>query len=140
MPKYTAIPIQEVAATQNVQLQNSIGCNRGYVLHVTGSGIVTLRGITNQSFARYKISFGGNIAIPTGGTVAPISIALAIEGEALGSSTAIATPASADQYANVFVGDIVDVPRGCCLSVSVKNASTQAINIQNGNLIIERIA
>lgn len=140
MAKYTAIPLQTVEVGQAVVLDNAIRCNRGYALHTAGSGLVTLRGITNQCFARYKVSFGGNIQIPAGGTVGEISIALALEGEALGSARAIVTPAAVEEFANVFVADIIDVPRGCCLSVSVRNTSTQAIEAQNGNLIVERIA
>ncbi len=140
MPKYTAIPIQTVAAGQNVLLTNALKCNRGYVLHSDGSGVVTLRGITNQCFARYKITFGGNVAIPTGGTVAPITVALTLNGEALGSATAISTPAAVDEYGNIFFADLIDVPRGCCLTVSVRNTGTAPINVQNGNLIIERVA
>ena len=94
---------------------------------------MTLRGLTNQCRARYKVSFGANIAIPAGGTVAPISIALAIAGEPLNSATAIVTPAAAGEYFN-------DVPRGCCITIAVENTSTQAINIANSNLIAERVA
>lgn len=140
MAKYTAIPLQTVEAGQNVIFDTAIRCNRGYALHTAGSGLVTLRGITNQCFARYKVSFGGNIRIPADGTVEEISIALSLEGEPLGSARAIVTPAAVEEFANVFVADIIDVPRGCCLSVGVRNTSTQAIEVQNGNLIVERIA
>lgn len=140
MPKYTAIPVQTVESEKNVLLTDAIRCNRGYVMHDNGSGVVTLRGITNQCFARYRVSFGGNIAIPAGGTVAPISIAIAAEGEPRGGATAIVTPAAPEQFDNVFVADLIDVPRGCCVSISVKNISNQAIEVENGNLIIERIA
>ncbi len=101
---------------------------------------MTLRGITQQCNARYKISYGGNIAIPAGGTVAPISIALAVEGEPLASATAIVTPAAAEDYFNVFVAVYISVPRGCCVSVAVENTSTQPILAANSNLIVERVA
>lgn len=141
MAKFTAIPLQAVAENQNVQFTDAIRCNRGYVLHTPGSGLVTLRGIaSNQRFARYRVSFGANIAIPAGGTVEPISIALAVEGEPLGSATAIVTPAAVGDFWNVYVSDIIDVPCGCCLSVAVRNTSGQAIEVQNANLIIERVA
>jgi hypothetical protein len=86
------------------------------------------------------VSFGGNIAIPTGGTVEAISIALAIDGEGLASSTLIVTPAAVEEYFNVFGAMFVDVPKGCCLTVSVRNVSEQSILVQNANLIIERVA
>lgn len=140
MPKYTAIAVQEVAENQNVILTDAIRCNRGNVLHNTGSGQVTLRGITNQCFARYRVSFGGNVAIPTGGTAQAITIALSLNGEASRSALGITTPAAADQYGNIYIDDIVDVPRGCCLTLAVKNLTEATVNVQNGNLIIERIA
>lgn len=141
MPEYTAIAPQTVAAGQNVAFtETPVGCNRGYVIHREGAGIVTLRGITNQCRARYKVSFGGNIAIPTGGTVGPISIALAVDGEPLASTTAIVTPAAVEQYFNVFAAVYVSVPQGCCVTIAVENTSTQPILIANSNLIVERVA
>ena len=141
MPEFTNVNVQTVAAGQNVVFtETPVGCNKGYVVHREGSGVVTLRGITNQCYARYKVSFGGNIAIPTGGTVAPISIAIALEGEPLGSATAIVTPAAAGDYFNVFAAVYVAVPRGCCVSMAVENTSTEAINVQNANMIVERVA
>jgi hypothetical protein len=86
------------------------------------------------------VTFGGNIAIPTGGTVEAISLALAIDGEGLGSSTMIVTPAAVEEYFNVFGAMFIDVPKGCCLTVSIQNTSTQSILVQNANLIIERVA
>ena len=141
MAEYTAVALQEVAAGQNIIFtETPVGCNRGYVLHREGSGIFTLRGITNQCTARYKVSFGGNIAVPAGGTAGEISVAISIEGEALGSATAIVTPAAVEEFFNVFMAVFVDVPRGCCLTVGVRNTSEDAINVQNANLIVERVA
>jgi hypothetical protein len=84
--------------------------------------------------------FGANIAVPTGGTVGEISIALSIDGEELGASTAIVTPAAVEEFFNVSVAAYIPVERGCCVTVAVENTSDQAINVQNANLIIERIA
>jgi molybdopterin-binding protein len=141
MAEYTAIALQEVDAGQNIIFtETPVRCNRGYVLHREGSGIFTLRGITNQCTARYKVSFGGNIAVPAGGTVGEISVAIAIEGEPLASATAIVTPAAVEEFFNVFTAVFVEVPRGCCLTVSVENTSADAINVQNANLIVERVA
>jgi hypothetical protein len=141
MAEYTAIALQEVDAGQNIIFtETPVRCNRGYVLHREGSGIFTLRGITNQCTARYKVSFGGNIAVPAGGTVGEISVAIAIEGEPLASATAIVTPAAVEEFFNVFTAVFVEVPRGCCLTVAVENTSEDAINVQNANLIVERVA
>ena len=141
MPEFTNANLQTVAAGQNVLFtETPVGCSRGYVMHRAGSGVVTLRGITNQCRARYKVTFGGNIAVPTGGTAGAISVALAVNGEALNSTVATVIPAAVEEYFNVFSTAYIDVDRGCCLSLSVKNISTQAINVANPNLIVERVA
>ena len=135
-----AVATQTVAENQNVLFTDSITCGNCSITHRDGSGLVTLRGTTNQCRARYKVSFGGNIAVPTGGTVEAISLGLAIDGEALGSSTMIVTPAAVEEYFNVFGAMFVDVPKDCCLTASIQNVSTQPILVQNANLIIERVA
>ena len=136
----TAVALQEVAENQNVLFTDTVICGGPSIVHRGGSGLVTLRGLTNQCRAQYKVTFGGNIAIPTGGTVEEISLALTIDGEPLGSATMIETPAAVEEFSNVFGAVYIAVPRGCCLTVGVRNTSAQAINIQNANLIVERIA
>jgi hypothetical protein len=140
MAEYTNSSIVAVDAGQNVPLTETAVSGKSCVVHREGAGIVTLRGLTNQCKARYKISFGGNIAVPTGGTVEAITAALAINGEALASTTATVTPAAVENYFNIYVAAFVEVPRGCCATVAVKNTSTQTINFANSNLIIERVA
>lgn len=140
MAEFTAIALQTVAAGQNVAFTETPICGGNNIIHREGSGVVTLRGCANQCRARYKVTFGANIAIPAGGTVEAISIALALHGEPLASATAIVTPAAVEEFFNVFVAVFVDVPRGCCVDVAVENTSTQAINVQNANLIVERVA
>ena len=130
--------LQEVAANQNVYFTDEVTCGNCAISHRDDSGLVTLRGMTNQCRARFKITFGGNIGIPTGGTVEPISLAIALDGEPLQSTTMIVTPAAVENLANVFSAVFVDVPRGCCSTISVRNISPSPINVQNANLIIER--
>lgn len=136
----TAVALQEVAENQNVLFTDTVICGNPSIVHRAGSGLVTLRGLTNQCRAQYKVSFGGNIAIPTGGTVEEISIALTIDGEPLGSTLMIETPAAVEEFSNVFSAVYIAVPRGCCVTVGVRNTSAQAINVQNANLIVERMA
>ena len=136
----TANAIQLVNENQNVLFSDTIVDGNCSVVHRDGSGLVTLRGITNQCRARYRITFGGNIAIPTGGTVAAISLALSIDGEPIDTTTMIATPAAVENYWNVSSSIFIDVPRGCCYSLGVRNTSDQPVNVQNANLIIERVA
>lgn len=140
MAEFTSATIQTVAAGQNLPLTETAVKGTNCIVHRAGAGNVTLRGLTNQCKALFKVSFGGNIAIPTGGTVGAISVALAVGGEALNSATAIVTPAAVDQYSNVFTAVFVEVPRGCCVTMALKNTSTQAISIANANLVIERTA
>ena len=132
--------LQTVQANQNVYFTDTVICGNTSMTHRDDSGLVMLRGITNQCRARFKVSFGANIAIPTGGTVGPISLAIAIDGEAIASTTMTVTPAAVEEFFNVFGAVYLDIPRGCCSQISVKNVNTQAIEVQNANLIIERVA
>lgn len=156
MAEFTKNEVQTVNPNQPVTLNTSIGCNKGYVYHRNGSGIVTLRGITNNCFARYQVTFNGNIAIPDGGTVGPISVALALDGEPILTSRAIVTPAATaddpptqNNFFNVTSTAIISVPKGCCFNISVENTSESAtpattpapaILVQNANLTVARIA
>lgn len=158
MAEYVYNPYQLVEPNQNVLLNDSIPCNKGYVIHRNGSGILTLRGLVNcptACFARYEVTFNANVALPDGGTVGPIAVALAIDGEPLQTSKAIVTPAAAaadpptdDNFFNVTSTAIITVPRGCCYTVSVENDSTPAapggaapeILVKNANLTVSRIA
>lgn len=158
MAEYTYNPVQLVEPNQNVLLNDNIPCNKGYVIHRNESGIVTLRGIVNNPhacFARYQVTFDGNIALPDGATVGPIAIALAISGEPILTSRAIVTPAATaenpptpNNFFNVTSTAIITVPKGCCFNVAVENVSTPAeaggvapeILVQNANLTIARIA
>lgn len=151
MAEYVYNPIQLVPPNQNVLLNRSIPCNKGYVYHRDGAGILTLRGIVNNPcgcFARYQVTFNANVAVPEDGTVGPIAIALALDGEAIQTSRAIVTPAAVDEYFNVTSTAIITIPKGCCENVSVENVSfgataadaPTAINVQNANLTVSRIA
>lgn len=136
----TANAIQVVGVNQNVQFTETPVEGSCSIIHREGSGLVTLRGITNQCRARFKAFFSGNVALPTGATVVPISVAIAVNGEAIATTTMISTPAAVEEYANVASAVYLDVPAGCCMTISVTNTSTAAINVQNANLIIERVA
>lgn len=140
MAEFSNSSIALVSAGQNVPLTETAVNSKPCIVHRAGAGLVTLRGLTNQCRALYKVSYGGNIAIPTGGTVGAITAALAVNGEALNSATAIVTPAAVENYFNVYVSAQVSVPKGCCVTVAMKNTSAQAVNFANSNLTVERIA
>ena len=136
----TANSVQTVATGQNILYTETVVAGNQCILHREGSGIVKLRGLTNQCRARFKITFNGNIAIPTSGTVGAISAAIAISGEPVAATNMIVTPAAGENYFNIASVTFVDVPSGCCTDISLKNTSTQGILVQNANFIIERVA
>lgn len=150
MAEYLANAVQNVALNSPIVFSASIPCNRGCVLHDDETGVFTLRGITNNCFARYQVIFNGNIAIPTGGAVTPIAIAITVQGEQRPTSRAIFVPAAVDTYGNVTSTAIITVPRGCCFTVAVDYVDattddpavtpTPTIEVQNANLTITRIA
>lgn len=132
--------IQTVQANQNVIFTDTVVCGNNCITHRDDSGLVRIKGQTNQCRARYKVSFGGNIAVPADGTLGQIALAIAIDGEPIGTTSMIVVPAAVNNYFNVFSSIFIDVPRGCCSTISVRNISTTAINVANSNLIVERVA
>ena len=144
-------PIQEVALNAPILFDTSIPCSRGYVYHEGNTGNFILKGASNGNacncFAQYQVTFNGNIAIPEGGTVAPIAVAIAVNGEPRLTSRAIFTPAAVEDFGNVTSTAIIKVPRCFSLSVDAVPATTDPtvtpaplIEVQNANLTITRIA
>ena len=137
----TANAVQTVTENGNVVFTNTSVTGSSCIVYRQGSGLVTLRGLTNgQCRARFRVTFGGNVAIPTGGTVGPITVAIGINGEPVQTSEMIVTPAAVNEYFNVYRSMFLDVPRGCCSQVSVENLTGGSILVQNANLTIERVA
>lgn len=135
-----AVANQSVAINQNVYFTDTVVCGNQSMTHRDASGLVTLHGLTCQCRARFKVSFGGNIAIPSTGAAGPISLAIAIDNEPVRSTTMIVTPGAVSQYFNVFSSIFIDVPKGCCLTVSVQNNGEAELEVENANLIVERVA
>lgn len=148
--EYLANSVQLVSLNSPVIFSASIPCRCGYVYHEDETGIFILRGITSgQCFATYQVTFNGNIAIPEGGAVTPIAVAVTVNGEPRLTSRAIYTPAAVDEYGNVTSTAIIKVPKGCCFSLSVEYVQatddptvvpTPLIEVQNANLVVDRIA
>lgn len=133
--------IQTVAVNQDVLFTGTSVRGNASVLHREGSGIVTVRGLPNgQCRARFRAVFGANIAVPTGETVGPVELAIAINGEGVPTSRMISTPAAVEEYNNVSADIYIDVPIGCCTQLSVQNVGTIPVNVQNANFIVERVA
>ena len=140
MAEYVAVANQSVATNGNVVFTNTAVQGSNCIKHREGSGIITLRGISNQCRARFFVEFSANIAVPTGGTAGAISLAIASSGEPVLSSQMISTPAAVEQFNNVSAGIYVDVPAGCCVNIAVENTSNQAIDVANANIIVTREA
>lgn len=137
----TANALQTIQPNQNVLFTETAVSGNYAMMHREGSGLVSIRGLTQQQpRARFRISFGGNVAIPTDETVGPISLAIAVNGEPIPTTTMIVTPTVVDAFFNIFSAIFLDVPSNCCANISVQNISTSAVNMQNANLIVERVA
>lgn len=147
--EYLANAVQAVSLNAPIIFTASIPCKKGYVVHNNGDGIFILRGITNQCYATYQVTFNGNIALPEGAAVTPIALAITVNGEPRLTSRAIFTPAAVEEYGNVTSTAIIKVPRGCCFSLSIESVSATTntavtpapvIDVQNANFVINRIA
>ena len=147
--------VQSVSLNGPVLFRTSIPCNRGNVYHENETGNFILRGANNRAgcgcnqYAHYQVTFNGNIAIPEGGAVTPIAVALTVNGEPRLTSRAIFTPAAVGDFGNVTSTAIIKVPSCCCFSLGVDAvpATTDPtvtpaplIEVQNANLTIARIA
>ena len=149
MAEYLANAEQAVGLNQPAIFTASIPCNRGCVYHEDETGIFILRGISSNCFARYQVTFNGNIAIPEGGTVGAIAVAITVNGEPRQTSRAIYTPAAVQEFGNVTSTAIITVPKGCCFTLSLRSVPASddptvtpapVISLQNANLVINRIA
>ena len=136
----TANAIQTVAEGANVLFTDEVTSGNCSILHRDGSGLVTLRGLTNQCRARFRVSFGGNIAVPTGETVGGISVAIALGGEILNGTIARVTPAAVEEYFNVAMQTLVVVNCNCCATVAVRNNSDIPILVDNPNINVVRVS
>ncbi len=150
MAEYLANAVQNVALDNPILFTASIPCNKGYVYHEDETGVFILRGCTNNCFARYQVTFNGNVSIPEGGAITPIAVAITVNGEPRLTSRAIFVPAAVDTYGNVTSTALITVPKGCCFSIAVRyvdattddpaTTPTPTIEVQNANLVINRVA
>ena len=150
MAEYLANAVQNVALDNPVLFSASIPCTKGYIYHEDETGVFILRGCTDNCFARYSVTFNGNIAVPEEGELTPIAVAITVNGEPRLTSRAIFTPAAVDEYGNVTSTAIITVPKGCCFSIGVRyvdatvddpaTTPTPVIVVQNANLVINRVA
>lgn len=140
MAEFTNGLLQTVAAGANVLFGDTPVRGNACIYHREGSGVVRLAGSRNQCRALYKVTFGGNVAIPADGTVGPITLAITVDGEPLASATMIETPAAVEEFSNVFAAVLISAECGCCVTVGVRNIGPDPVDVQNANMIVERVA
>ena len=136
----TANATQTVSAGSNVLFTSTPVRGSCSILYTDGSGLVTLRGLTNQCRALFKVNFHGNIGLPLGQNPAAIQISIANNGETVNATTMISVPAAAGTLQNVGITTYIIVPKGVTAQISIKNTSSVPVNVANANLIVERVA
>lgn len=148
MPEYSAVAAQTVNPGESIvfSLDSTDICSQ-FVRHRDETGNFLLSGFVpnrrrtcccKPRTAEYLVDFGANIAIPTGGTVGEISVALAVDGTTIPASLMAVTPAAVEERFNVSRAITVPIWQGCCQTVSIRNTSDQPIEVTNANLIFAR--
>jgi len=148
MAEYSANAVQIVNPGETIVFTESpVPCVRGFVRHRDGTGNFLLSGwipsvpgcrCQQKKTANYLVDFGANISVPDGGTAGEISVAISVDGATVPASTMIATPAAINEYFNVSRAINIDVWKGCCETVAIRNTSDQAIQVQNANVFFSR--
>ena len=132
--------LQTVETNDSVLFQTALSSNSPSIIWRAGSGLITLRGLGPQFRARFRVAYPGNVAVSTGETVAPVELAIRINGEGIASSRTISTPTAAEAFNNVAASTFIDVPAGCCTQISLANIGTTSIDVENVSMTIERVA
>lgn len=133
-----AVATQVVATNQNVLFTTdrvrTKSCNSccGWLSHDTGSGLFTL---TKQGV--YEIQYNADITSADAGQA---SLVLEQNGEAIGGTQSIYTVATAGALGNVSASTLIRVPCGASYTITLTNNSTLALNVQDANIIIKKIA
>lgn len=147
MAEYNAVASQIINPGEAfIFTTNPVPCKMGLIRHREGTGNFLLAGysilrriygmVTRNKTSLYDIKFGANVAIPEGGTVAPISVAFAIDGTTVPASVMQSTPAAASEFNMVNRDMSVEIWTGCCESVSVINTGTQPIEATASTITI----
>lgn len=145
MADYSANTLQNLAPNADLPFITVEPCRRGFIRHREETGTFLLSGWTPRRCccnggrnASYSVDFGANIAVPTGETVGPISMAITIDGSIVPATEMIVTPAAVGEFFNISRAIDLDIWNGCCETVSIRNTSDIPIDIQNGSLKIDR--
>lgn len=139
MAEFSANAVQTVNPGETIVFtETPVPCNKGLVRHRDETGNFLLAGRTSCSCKRsvnYLVDFGANIAVPTGETVGPISVALSTDGATIPATQMEVTPAAVEEYFNVSRAANVQIWAGCCESFSIRNTSEIPILVQNANVV-----
>ncbi len=124
------VPIGQSVVYNNTVFQSRNGCESyrgdGGQIRLNRPGV-------------YRVTFNGNIAVPTGETVGEISVGITQDGEVLNGTIARVTPAAVEEFFNVSAQTLVCVPCGCCVTVAVRNISDIPILVDNPNFNAVRV-
>lgn len=140
MAEFTNDALQTVNPGEDIIYTiTKVPCFRGFVRHEDGTGSFLCQGFNMYARkTRYLVDFGANIAIPTGGTVGPISVAITVNGSTVPATIMTVTPAAVEEFFNVSRTSSVGIWSGCCQTVSIRNVSDQPILVQNTNIVIDK--
>lgn len=141
MAEYSANAVQTVNPGETIVFtETPVPCQCGCVRHREGTGVFLLSGNARRSCPKrsvnYLVDFGANIAVPTGETVGPISVAITLDGNSVPATQMDVTPAAVEEFFNVSRAANVQIWCGCCENVSIRNTSSIPILVQNANVII----
>ena len=149
MAEWTSVAVQTVNPGESVIFTDTQqACNKGLILHRNDSGAFLLKGVSNavtggcpccnSNTVEYMADFGANIAVPTGETVGPISVAFTVDGNTLAGTTMTVTPAAVEEYFNVSRATNVSIWKGCCQTFAIRNTSSIPILVQGANLVLTK--
>ncbi len=142
--EYSFIPSQFVEVDENILFLNGNRCcKKGLISHNDNSGVFRVKGVSNCCKTIYKVHFNANVAIAPadeGGVLEPITVALTQNGEVLRNAVATVTPTVAEAFFNVGLETFIELPCGCCDTISVRNISDTPIDVINANIVIDRVA
>ena len=138
---------QTVAVNENIVFLNGDRCcKKGFIVHNDASGVFRLKGICKNCAPRaiYKVNFHANVAgapADEGGVLEPIIVALSQNGETARNTVSVVAPAAIGDQWVINFETLIELPCGCCDTISVRNISaTTAIEVENANILFERIA
>ena len=150
MAEYAAIAsngIQTVQPGAYVVFDTTIvPCEMGLIQHSDGTPVFSVSGWRNNSGCccnrnkptLYNAVMDMNVALAEGATVAPITVAIAVDGVSLPISEMDSTPAAVGDFNHIGRQISLPILRNCCQTVAVQNTSTQPIDVKYPILTLTR--